>query len=508
MAVMNMIQALNSAHDVMMKRDENIVDKVRGGRSSTSAVWSWSPRAFRRRYGKTRVFDTPISENGIVATAVGMAAYGLRPVAEIQFADYIYPAYDQIVSEDAPARRLPNCFGEWNSSDGRRIRSPLWRRHFRRPDIASRRKPLFAHVAGVKTVIPSNPADDIKGPSSSPRSRITSRTLLFEPKRIMAMALFDEPIPDRPMTPWSSSTPACRDTLKIIAGSNSAKPLLCAKAERLSRSRYYGTMVQRRALATITRDPGIGCRSDRHLRTDRSARHRSDRTVGSTKPDAASVVVLHEATRTKRLQGRTPAALVQSAAFFRLEGAGTARDGVRHALSALARMGLFPRPGPDRNRDQKGVGGLMARFEFRLPDIGEGIAEAEIVAWHVKVGDEIGEDQQIADMIDIDKADGARWKARSRVKVSHPNSAGRTVMPTMWSADQFGAYRSSRPRAWTGPLRASCRQQGRGTVRLPTAAANQRHSRTGRKLADPCSGRCAASPDRQVKREGNSRRRK
>src|SRR6476469_5044368 len=68
-------------------------------------------------------------------------------------------------------------------------------------------------------------------------------------------------------------------------------------------------------------------------------------------------------------------------------------------------MGLFPRPGADRQGDQEGNGGLthMARFEFRLPDIGEGIAEAEIVAWHVKVGDTIDEDQQIADMM-TDKA--------------------------------------------------------------------------------------------------------
>src|SRR5919106_6702475 len=66
-------------------------------------------------------------------------------------------------------------------------------------------------------------------------------------------------------------------------------------------------------------------------------------------------------------------------------------------------MGLFPGPGAARPRSQEGVGGLMARFEFKLPDIGEGIAEAEIVAWHVKVGDQVEEDQQLADMM-TDKA--------------------------------------------------------------------------------------------------------
>src|SRR3954454_6874241 len=66
-------------------------------------------------------------------------------------------------------------------------------------------------------------------------------------------------------------------------------------------------------------------------------------------------------------------------------------------------MGLFPWPEAHVARARKGHGRLMARYEFKLPDIGEGIAEAEIVAWHVKLGDEIAEDQQIADMM-TDKA--------------------------------------------------------------------------------------------------------
>src|SRR3954454_4089091 len=66
-------------------------------------------------------------------------------------------------------------------------------------------------------------------------------------------------------------------------------------------------------------------------------------------------------------------------------------------------MGLFPRPEAHEEGARKGHGRLMSRYEFKLPDIGEGIAEAEIVAWHVKIGDTIAEDQQIADMM-TDKA--------------------------------------------------------------------------------------------------------
>src|SRR6478752_3875311 len=66
-------------------------------------------------------------------------------------------------------------------------------------------------------------------------------------------------------------------------------------------------------------------------------------------------------------------------------------------------MGLFPGPEANEESARKGHERIMARYEFKLPDIGEGIAEAEIVAWHVKVGDTISEDQQIADMM-TDKA--------------------------------------------------------------------------------------------------------
>ena len=58
----------------------------------------------QKKHGKTRVFDTPINECGIIGVAVGMGAYGLRPVPEIQFADYIYPGFDQLVSEAARLR--------------------------------------------------------------------------------------------------------------------------------------------------------------------------------------------------------------------------------------------------------------------------------------------------------------------------------------------------------------------------------------------------------------------
>ncbi len=96
MARMTMIEAIRDAMDVMMARDERVV--VFGEDVGYFGGVFRCTAGLQQKYGKTRCFDTPISEDGIVGTAIGMATYGLRPCIEIQFADYMYPAYDQIVS--------------------------------------------------------------------------------------------------------------------------------------------------------------------------------------------------------------------------------------------------------------------------------------------------------------------------------------------------------------------------------------------------------------------------
>ena len=99
---MNMIEAINSAMDVMLERDSNMV--VMGEDVGFFGGVFRATAGLQKKHGKTRVFDTPINECGIIGVAVGMGAYGLRPVPEIQFADYIYPGLDQLVSEAARLR--------------------------------------------------------------------------------------------------------------------------------------------------------------------------------------------------------------------------------------------------------------------------------------------------------------------------------------------------------------------------------------------------------------------
>src|SRR5690606_2706537 len=101
-ASMTMIQALRSAMDIMLERDDNVV--IFGQDVGYFGGVFRCTEGLQAKYGRERVFDAPISEGGIVGAAVGMGAYGLRPVVEIQFADYFYPATDQIVSEASRLR--------------------------------------------------------------------------------------------------------------------------------------------------------------------------------------------------------------------------------------------------------------------------------------------------------------------------------------------------------------------------------------------------------------------
>ena len=102
MANMNMIQALNSAMDIMLSKDPAVV--LMGEDIGYFGGVFRATEGLQRKYGEHRVLDTPIAEGGIVASAIGMSINGLRPVAEIQFADYIYPGFDQITSELARIR--------------------------------------------------------------------------------------------------------------------------------------------------------------------------------------------------------------------------------------------------------------------------------------------------------------------------------------------------------------------------------------------------------------------
>ncbi|HSN70722.1 MAG TPA: alpha-ketoacid dehydrogenase subunit beta, partial [Steroidobacteraceae bacterium] len=153
MAQMNMVQALNSAMDIMLGRDPNVV--VMGEDVGYFGGVFRTTDGLQRKHGEHRVLDTPIAEGGIVAAAIGMGVNGLRPVAEIQFADYIYPAFDQVVSELARIRY--RSAGDFFAPVT--IRTPCGggirggQTHSQSPEG------IFTHVSGIKVLMPSNPFD-------------------------------------------------------------------------------------------------------------------------------------------------------------------------------------------------------------------------------------------------------------------------------------------------------------------------------------------------------------
>jgi 2-oxoisovalerate dehydrogenase E1 component beta subunit len=153
MPTMNMIQAIRDAQSVSMERDERVV--VFGQDVGYFGGVFRCTQGLQERFGIERCFDTPISENGIVGAAVGMAAYGLRPCVEIQFADYMYPAYDQLVSEAARLRY--RSAGDFTAPLV--VRMPTGGGIFGGQTHSQSPEALFTHVSGLKTVIPSNPID-------------------------------------------------------------------------------------------------------------------------------------------------------------------------------------------------------------------------------------------------------------------------------------------------------------------------------------------------------------
>src|SRR5215212_245620 len=185
MPQMNMVQAINDGLRLEMRRDPRVV--VMGEDvGKVGGVFRVTQQLFEE-FGEDRVIDTPLSEGGIIGTAIGMALYGLVPVPEIQFADFIFPAYDQIVSELAKYRYRSG--GEYSAKVV--VRTPVGggirggHYHSQSPEAQ------FIHVAGLKVVCPSNPAD-AKGLLLA-SIRDPDPVIFFEPKRIYRAARGDVP---------------------------------------------------------------------------------------------------------------------------------------------------------------------------------------------------------------------------------------------------------------------------------------------------------------------------
>ncbi len=194
MPQMNMIQAINSAMDVMLERDPSVV--LLGQDIGYFGGVFRCTDGLQQKYGEHRVIDAPIAEGGIVGSAIGIGVNGMRPVAEIQFADYIYPGLDQIVSELARLRY--RSAGEFFSPVT--IRTPCGggirggQTHSQSPEG------IFTHISGIKTVMPSNPYDAKGLLIASIESN--DPIVFFEPKRIYNGPFDGDP--EKPAVGWGT----------------------------------------------------------------------------------------------------------------------------------------------------------------------------------------------------------------------------------------------------------------------------------------------------------------
>jgi len=299
MATMTMVQAIRSALDVALARDGNVV--IFGEDVGYFGGVFRCTEGLQAKYGASRVFDTPIAEGGIVGIAVGMSAYGLRPVAEIQFADYMYPGYDQIVS--AAARLRYRSAGDFISP--MTIRMPCGggiyggQTHSQSPEV------LFAHVCGLRTVMPSNPYD-AKGLLIS-AIECDDPVIFLEPKRI-----YNGPFDghhDKPVVPWSSHR------LSEVPEGHYTVPLESASVIRPGSQLTviaYGTMVWVSEAAAA--ETGI----DAEIIDLRSIWPLDLKSIVDSVKKTGRCVIVHEATRTSGF-GAELAALVQEHCFYHLE---------------------------------------------------------------------------------------------------------------------------------------------------------------------------------------------
>jgi pyruvate dehydrogenase E1 component beta subunit len=212
MPVMNIIEAVRSALQLQMRADPRVIvlgediGKFGGVFRATSGLYD--------EFGSDRVIDTPLAEAGIIGTAIGMALYGLRPVPEIQFGDFIFPAFDQIVNELAKFRYRSGgqytCPVVIRTPVGGGIRGGHY--HSQSPEA------LFIHTPGLKIVAPSNPYD-AKGLLLA-SMRQNDPVLFMEPKRIYRASRGEVPDEDYTVELGQASivTPGTQVTLLAWSG--------------------------------------------------------------------------------------------------------------------------------------------------------------------------------------------------------------------------------------------------------------------------------------------------
>jgi len=237
-AEMNIVEAVNAAMRFEMERDERVM--VLGEDVGRSGGVFRATEGLQELFGEDRVVDTPLAESGIVGSSIGLAMFGMRPIAEIQFMGFIYPAFDQIISHAGRIR---------NRTRGRFcvplvVRAPYGGGIHAPEHHSESTEAIFAHTPGIKVVIPSNPYD-AKGLLLA-AIRDPDPVIFLEPKRIYRAVKADVPEGDYTvpigkadvvrqgesltLVAWGAMVHTCLETMEILSSEGLDAELIDARS--------------------------------------------------------------------------------------------------------------------------------------------------------------------------------------------------------------------------------------------------------------------------------------
>ncbi len=286
MTELTLVQAVNRGLQEAMRQDPDVL--LLGEDIGVNGGVFRATEGLQKEFGAERVIDTPLSETGIVGSAIGMALYGLKPIAEIQFQDFIYPAFDQIVSELAKFRYRSGgqypCHVVVRAPYGGGIKGGLYH--------SQSTEAYFCHTAGLKVVIPSTPAD-AKGLLLT-AVHDPDPVMFFEPKRIYRSVSGEVPDGDH-RVPFGEARVAREGTDLSIFAYGAMVPTALEAADALARDQISAEVVDLRSLVPL-----------------------DERAVVASVEKTGRAVIVHEAARFCGF-GAELAALLAERAFYSLK---------------------------------------------------------------------------------------------------------------------------------------------------------------------------------------------
>ena len=281
---LTLVQAVRDGLKSEMERDDDVL--VLGEDVGENGGVFRATEGLIEEFGGDRVIDTPLAESGIVGTSIGMAAYGLRPVPEIQFSGFMYPAFDQIVSHAARLRTRSRgrftCPMVVRAPYGGGIRAP--------EHHAESKEAIYVHEAGLKVVVPSTPYDT-KGLLAA-SIRDPDPVIFLEPKLIYRA--FREDVPEEPYTIDLGEAAVRRegDDVSVFTWGAMTRPTLEA-AESVAEDGIECEVVDMRTLSPMDTE-----------------------TILESFKKSGRAVVVHEAPKTGGLAGEITATIQEEALYY------------------------------------------------------------------------------------------------------------------------------------------------------------------------------------------------